>query len=298
MEKIHVILDTDIGDDIDDAFALSLIAALPIIDLVGVTTVYRDTTARAKMVACYLDSVHLKDIPVRAGEKYPLKEPLKTLPNELDTKGPPSGYDARCENYDVATEGAVDFIILKVHEYDGELVLVPIGPLTNIARALEKDPTIKPKIKKIVMMSGWFTNYEPEWNIITDPEAADIVYSSGVPIDAIGLDVTLKCTFEPDLLDILFSRADPKGLLLAHWFRRWQTATKFAKSVMHDPLAVTTLVSNVCTFSPMRVKINLSDKRGAVNVLPLEAKEGTLINVALGVDRDAFYQIIRDHVFN
>lgn len=297
MEKMHVILDTDIGDDIDDAFALALIEALPEIELVGVTTVYRDTKTRAQMVVCYLDAVRALNIPVLAGETYPIKEPLKTLPNELDTLGPPCSYSARCAHYTVR-EGAVDFIIQKAHELAGKLVLVPIGALTNIARALEKDPTIKPKIKKIVLMSGWFTNYEPEWNIVTDPEAADLVYRSGIDIDAIGLDVTLQCTFEEDLLTELFARTDKKGVLLAHWFRKWQESTKFAKSVMHDPLAVATLVSDVCKFEKRRIAINLTDKRGAVQILPLDSTEGSLINVALEVERDRFYTIIRKYVFN
>ncbi|HOJ44825.1 MAG TPA: nucleoside hydrolase [Bacilli bacterium] len=298
MKKIPVILDTDIGDDIDDAFALALIHALEAIELVGVTTVYRDTLARAKMVARYFDAVDELFVPVRMGETYPYKEPLKTLPNEPDTTGKPCSYDQGCDHYVIDHESAIDFIIRKAHAYQGELVLVPIGALTNIARAIEKDPSIKPLIKKIVMMSGWFTNHEPEWNVIVDPEAADIVYSSGIPIDAIGLDVTLKCTFEQDLLDELFARTDKKGMLLSHWFKMWQQSTKFAKSVMHDPLAVTTLVSDVCVFKPLRVKVNLTNKRGALDILPIDSNDGSIINAALDVDRDRFYQIIRKYVFN
>jgi purine nucleosidase/pyrimidine-specific ribonucleoside hydrolase len=298
MKKIPVILDTDIGDDIDDAFALALIRALEPIQLVGVTTVYRDTLARAKMVARYLDSVGDLHTPVRMGETYPYQEPLKTLPNEPDTTGKPCSYDEGCDHYVIDNESAVDFIIRTAHSYAGELVLVPIGALTNIARAFEKDPSIKPLIKKIVMMSGWFTNHAPEWNVIVDPEAADLVYGSGVPIEAIGLDVTLQCTFEQDLLDELFARTDKKGQLLSHWFKMWQQATRFTKSVMHDPLAVATLVSDVCTFKPLRVKVNLTDKRGAIDVLPPDSREGRVINVALAVDRAGFYKIIRQYVFN
>ena len=298
MKKIPVILDTDIGDDIDDAFALALIHALPTIKLVGVTTVYRNTKARAKMVECFFDSVGEKNIPVRAGETHPFKEPLKTLPNEKDTNGPPCSYDEWCAGYRVDNEAAVDFIIRKVHEYDGELVLVPIGALTNIARALEKDPTIKPKIKKIVMMSRWFTKFQPEWNVFTDPEAAHIVYSSGVDIYAVGADVTYQCIFEQDLLDELFARTDQKGVLLSHWFRKWQDSTKFAKSLMHDPLAVTTLVSDVCGFEKRRVAVNLTDSRGAINVLPFDSEEGTVINVAVTVDTRAFFDIVRKYVFD
>ncbi|HAK05350.1 MAG TPA: hypothetical protein DCM23_01440 [Firmicutes bacterium] len=298
MEKFKVILDTDIGDDIDDAFALALMHSHPGFELIGVTTVYRDTKARAQMVAKYFDAVGEKHIPIRAGESLPIKEPLKTLPNELDTLGKPCSWDESYQEYPVNKESAVDFIISQAHRFAREMVLVPIGALTNIARAIQKDPTIVKKIKKIVMMGGWFTNHAPEWNIIVDPEAADIVFRSGIPIDAIGLDVTLKCTFESDLLDELFTRTDSRTQLLAFWFKKWQESTKCSKSVMHDPLAVATIVAPVCEFSARRVRVNLTSLRGATDVLDVDDSDGNIISTADTINRDMFYTLLRKELFN
>jgi len=298
MKQIPIILDTDIGDDIDDAFALALLHSLPEIHLLGVTTVYRDTKARAQMVQKYFLTVHESKIPVRAGDGYPFKEPLKTLPNEKDTLGKPCSWDPLCEELPVHSEHAVDFIIRQVHSHSGELVLVPIGALTNIAKALQKDPSIVKKVKKIVLMGGWFTNHVPEWNILCDPEAADIVFRSGVEINCIGLDVTLQCTLDENLLNTLFHRPDPQSQLLSFWFRLWQKSTQFAKSVMHDPLAAATLVAPVCTFVPKRVKVNLTTLRGAIDILSDDSSEGSVVYVAETLNRAQFFDLFRRQLLN
>lgn len=298
MNKLPIILDTDIGDDIDDAFALALLHSLPNVNLLGVTTVYRDTKARAQMVHKFFSTVNETKIPVRAGESQPLKEPLKTLPNEKDTLGKPCSWDPLCEAFAVDAEPAIDFIIRKANEFSGHLILVPIGALTNIAKAIEKDPSLVRKVKKIVLMGGWFTNHAPEWNILCDPEAADIVFGSGIAIECVGLDVTLQCTLDEDLLRRLFHRPDPQSQLLSFWFRLWQKSTKFAKSVMHDPLAAATLVAPVCTFVPQRVKVNLTTLRGAIDVLPMNSSEGSIVKVAEKLDRTAFFDLFKRQLLN
>ena len=194
-----VILDTDIGDDIDDAFALGLLLKSNLVDLLAITTVFKNTTARAKQAKALVDIAN-KDIPVFVGEVYPLNGRITGY--EMD-KGDlatiiPCQYDSSMDNLKV-NENAVDAIIRLAKENSGELFVVAIGAMTYVAKALLKDPSIAKDIKAIYQMGGWFTNFVPEWNILCDPEACDVVYKSNIPINATGLDVTLQCPLDGSL---------------------------------------------------------------------------------------------------
>lgn len=296
MTKIKMILDTDIGDDIDDAFALAFSLNHKHLDLVGVTTVFKNTKARAHQVSKLLHELGRIDIPICAGESTPFKEPIHYFEkDQLDSNGivMPCQYEASYQNYPFSNEPAVDFIIRKAHELKGELVIVPIGPLTNIGRAIQKDPTLKTVVKKIVLMGGWTTNPTPEWNILCDPEAADIVFRSGIPVYCVGLDVTLQCTLEKDYLDLVHQHGSTQSKLLSLWFNRWVEHFHFEKSVMHDPLAVATLVSDVCVFEKRNIAVDLIQKRGAI----LVSDNGVTLNVATKVNKEAFYQLFKETLF-
>lgn len=297
MKNIKMILDTDIGDDIDDAFALAFSLSHPNLELVGVTTVFKHTVARAHQVSKLFDTLGIKDIPVCAGISNPIKEPIhyfdKDIKNEFGVVMPPQ-YEEAYSKYPISKEKAVDFIIRKAHELKGELVLVPIGPLTNIATAITQEPKLKGLIQKIVLMGGWTTNPTPEWNILCDPEAADIVFRSGIPVYCVGLDVTLQCTLEKDYLDLVHHHPSPQSKLLSLWFHRWVEHFHFDKSVMHDPLAVATLVSDVCVFEKKKVSVDLIHKRGAILV---DQPDGVLLNVATKVDKEAFYRLFKETLF-
>lgn len=295
MKPIKLILDTDIGDDIDDAFALAFALNHESLDLVGVTTVFKNTVARAHQVSKYFDTMGVRHIAICAGEEKPYKQPIHYFDKDTFIDGivyPPQ-YEPSYTSYEFSKESAVDFIIRQAHMFKGELVLVPIGPLTNIARAIQKAPELKDSIHKIVLMGGWFTNPEPEWNILCDPEAADIVFNSGIPVYCVGLDVTLQCTLEKDYLDLVHTHPSAQSKLLSTWFKRWVEHFHFEKSVMHDPLAVATLVSDVCDFELKRLKVDLVHKRGAIK----EDPNGSTIHVATKVDKQAFYQLFKAVLF-
>ena len=182
-----IILDTDIGDDIDDAFALSILLNEKNADLLGVTTVFRNSYKRAKM-ASYLIKTFGKDVKVYAGCDEPLIAKVETLlspeikeKEKLDENGKyliPQ-YSNEMDEGVVEKQHAVDFIIEQVHKYPNEITLVGIGPLTNIALAIRKDPSICSLLKEIRIMGGDPTNVNcKEWNIFCDPEAARIVYEA------------------------------------------------------------------------------------------------------------------------
>lgn len=296
MKKYKVILDTDIGDDIDDAFALALLTSYPEVDLIGVTTVYRNTYARAQQVMHYFKSVGIQNIPVLVGESHPIKEEIKPLPGDIGLDDLPCQYDGSMKQYVPNKQSAVDFIIEKVNQFPREIIFITIGALTNAAKAILKDPSLKTRINKIVMMGGWFTNEVPEWNILCDPEAADIVFSSGIEVDAIGLDVTLQCTLEENFLEVLDSKKDERSQLLNTWLKRWFNHSKFAKSVMHDPLAISTIFSPTCNFEKRAVKVNLDQNRGSIKILDLKNNAYRTINVAVSVDKKAFFTLFAERL--
>ena len=289
-----VILDTDIGDDIDDAFALGLLLKSNLVDLLAITTVFKNTTARAKQSKALVDIAN-KDIPVFVGEVYPLNGQITGF--QMDTGDLatiiPCQYDSSMDNLKV-NDNAVDAIIRLAKENSGELIIIAIGAMTNVAKALQKDPSIAKDIKAIYQMGGWFTNYAPEWNIICDPEACDVVYRSNIPVYATGLDVTLQCPLDGSLLDNLRKSEDPITKTIFVWLDRWFDYFHFEKSILHDPLCITSLLDeNVLKFSPKYVKVVLEGEKRAAMLVSETPQEGyNVINVATEVNKDLFFDII------
>ncbi len=296
---IKVLIDTDIGDDIDDAFALALACLEPQIDLLAVTTVFKNTALRTKQTKQLLAALG-KDIPVYTGESTPYHGSV--IPFVKDSGDfrtlRPCQYDESMAPY-TSDGDAVEALIRLSYEHAGELVVVPIGPLTNIAKAIEKDPNFAKNVQKIITMGGWFTNPVAEWNILCDPKAADIVYRSGIPVYAAGLDVTLQCPLDADLLDRVRDSRSPHGKLLALWLARWYDYFGFEKSVLHDPLAVCSIADSPCKFEIRYCKVLLEPERfGVIDVSP-EPKDGYApIHIATEVDREDFYRIFRSLFFS
>lgn len=301
MPKQKILIDTDIGDDIDDAFALALALKRADVEVVGITTVFRNVACRSQQTQKLLETLG-KPTPVYAGERLPIKEQIRWFDSD-DKKLPPENQPT-CQwddSYDYPVkENAVDFILEMVEKYQDELTLVPVGPLTNIARAIEKSPETMKKVGKIINMGGWFSNYVPEWNILCDPEAADKVYSLGVPVYAVGLDVTLQCALEKSLLERFETSKKAHNVLLSKWLRRWFDYFHFEKSVMHDPLAVACAFEKVCEFEKKYVKVTLEEgeKRGAICVADSQKDGYSSVYVATKVDREKFYQIVEDTLLN
>ncbi|MGN1052139.1 MAG: nucleoside hydrolase, partial [Candidatus Scatosoma sp.] len=202
LKKIKIILDTDIGDDIDDLFALHLLANSPEVDLLGVTTVFRNAEKRAKMSAYALKELNRADVPVYAGADDPLICIPETIVGEeilrkekRDEKGKyliPQ-YVSYMEKAEICNGNAVEFIADAARKYGSELHLVLIGAYTNAALAIRMYPEAMKNVADITVMGGYFYRDFPEWNIMCDPEAAHIVFSSGIPVKAVGIDVTSQC---------------------------------------------------------------------------------------------------------
>ena len=301
MDKYICLLDTDIGDDIDDAFALALLLENPKIELKAVTTVYKNTKLRAHQAKQLLSTFN-KDIDVYYGEGLPLTNIIVPFRTEHVYETGDLINNLPCQ-YDDSMNGevhcnAVDKIIALAKEYKDELILVAVGPLTNIAKAIQKEPLVAKWVKALYTMGGWFTNYVPEWNILCDPIAADVVYKSGMNIYACGLDVTLQCVLDDKLLIYLEEDKREEIKLLNKYFNRWNDYFHFEKSVMHDPLAATCVTDDVCIFEKKYVKVNLEENlKGALLVSDTPQEGYSSINVATKVDKDRFNALVINRLY-
>src|SRR4029077_9177392 len=211
-----VIFDTDIGTDVDDILALAVLAKSPELELIGVTTVYGDTPLRARIAKVTCDLLGCSETAVLIGEK-------ETLTRRQIYWAGHEGYGV--PNLDQVqvptTPGAVDYLLEKANHFPGELEVLATGPLTNIASAIKKDAVTFSKIKHLYLMGGAYWLDRPEHNIKCDPEAAKIVFESGIPITAIGLDLTLRVLLNAQDLRRIAQLGDGIGRLLEDQILRW-----------------------------------------------------------------------------
>ena len=234
--KYNVLIDTDIGDDIDDALALALALCSPEIELLGVTTVFGDTQKRAYLAAHILEVFRHTEIPVAAGQQMPLL--FRHRPSGV----PQAAILDPCIPKNMLSPfSAPELIIHTALEHHGNITLFCLGPLTNIATALMIEQRLFLAIKTIVMIGGTSGFPLPEWNMRSDAQAAKIVLASGIPITLLGWNVTMRCQLhESDMEKLLYQNSPQTRLLsqlLAVWQRhrpRWHPRLPF----LHDPLAI------------------------------------------------------------
>jgi len=295
MDKRKIIIDTDIGDDIDDALAIAFALNSPEVDLIGVTTVFKNTDARAK-IAVNLLKLAGRDIPVYAGCGQPIinREDVAQIPCQYSEDMNRFTYNKHIH--------AVDYIINTVMESDGDITLVPIGPLTNIGMAILKCPELKTKLKEIVLMGGCYYSHCNEWNIRCDPEAAKIVFESGIPIKAVGLDVTLKCRLSEEDINLIDNSTSPITKLLSELIRRWRNVTK-ALPILHDPLAICAVFNdNIIEMKNEEILVETKGEytRGTTfNKTCLDRNNKIVdshIKVAKNVDEKAFVKLFLERI--
>lgn len=261
-KSIAIILDTDIGTDVDDAFALALILASPELDLRGVTTVGRDPRTRARIVCRFLAAAGRREIPVAAGATPQPDEEIEKQGRYAHAADEPSRAS------EPVKENAVEFLYQQLQARRGELTLLAIGPLTNIARLLREHADCKPWIKRIVMMGGSVrAGYngkapaEPEWNIKCDIAAAKIVFASGVPLVVAPLDATTMLKLEEPLRRRLFQAETPLTHQVQALYRLWGAATP----TLYDPAAVMLCFDErFCTMEDLRLAV---DDKGMTRIV-------------------------------
>jgi purine nucleosidase len=276
--KQLVIIDTDIGDDIDDAFALALAERSPELQILGVTTAIGDTTMRAQLTLRFLDATGFGNVPVAVGIATPAKTTFTQAPYAT------GGQSTRIEHLT-----GPDFILDQIRKHPGQITLIAIGPQTNLAAALDKDRATFRKLKRIVMMGGSVdrgyddhTHPDPEWNIVCDIPAARKVFASGVPIYMMPLDATIL-NFDPARLDKLFATHTALSEQLQILYGYWSAATKLKTPTLFDPMAVAYAVQpSLCPTTPLHLSI---DDQGDTVRSPGKPN----VNACLKSDPNAFF---------
>jgi inosine-uridine nucleoside N-ribohydrolase len=249
-----IILDTDIGSDIDDAVCLAYLLAQPECELLGITTVTGESKKRA-MLASALCKVAGKNIPIVPGVEQPF------LIAQRQTQAPQARALTKWAHDTHFPQGeALHFLRQTIRANPGTITLLTIGPLTNIGLLFAMDPELPALLKRVVMMGGRYVNRVGgiptlEWNIMLDPHSASRVFSSPVDIRAIGLEVTHQVVMEPTAVRQQFDAPllRPVRDFAEVWFEQVN------RIVFHDPLAALTIFdAQVCSFERGQVDVELT----------------------------------------
>jgi purine nucleosidase len=248
-----VIIDTDIGDDIDDAFALALALRSPELQILGVTTTFGDTETRAKLLDRFLAEVGHPEIPVAAGVPTPLKT------NFTQRRYAESGHFAKSSHPD-----AVTFILDQIHRNSGQITLIAIGPLVNVGAAIDKDPATFRNLKRVILMGGSINRGygdvgfgparppEPEWNILNDIPSAQKLFASGVSLFVMPLDST-QLKMDEVKRAFLFSRGTPLTDQLTLLYHQWGQETP----TLFDPMTIGFAVNPaLCPLTPLHIRVD------------------------------------------
>ena len=312
-----IILDTDPGSD--DALAMMLALNSPELDVRAITVVPGNVAASQGLENA-LRMVSLAnrcDIPVAAGAQHPLFQKLVTA-EFWHGKNGLADVELPASKCKVDSRFGPDLIIQLVHAAPHEITLVPVGPLTNIALAVEKDPSIVPLVKEVILMggsiSGGNVNAAAEANIYNDPEAAQIVFQAGWPLTMVGLDVGDKTLLSQKYLDQLGQTHGPVNDFIysvAKYLINRSAQFGWPGTPMYDPLAVGVAIDATLVKSPeMHVDVEtrgeftrgetVANRHGAVerNVLHgdhyvIEGVDKVAPNakVCIDVDADRFLQL-------
>ena len=290
MDTIPLLFDTDIGSDIDDAVALAYLLHQPRCELLGITTVSGEPEKRAALAdAIVRASGRAEEIPVHVGYAAPLLVP------SLQPQAPQAEALAGREHRTFGPRpAAVDFLRECIRARPGEITLLAVGPLTNLAVLFALDPEIPTLLKQLVLMGGVFygRGYDQanaEWNIRNDPHAAAIVFRAPVPrLVAVGLDVTMQCRMPSEEVRRRFTLAGPPLDLVLDmaevWFRHTSQIT------FHDPLAAALIFEpSLCTLERQRVEVELTSPRGMGQTYFDDAAPEKPHEIATAVESSAFF---------
>ena len=299
--RIPVILDGDPGHD--DAIAWVLANASPLLDIRAVTSVCgNQTIQKTTYNAGRIMTLIGLDVPLAMGRVKPLVADAIIAPTVHGNSGLDGPALPEPKNQPVDMDACT--LMAEVLASSSEsVVLIPTGPLTNVAALLLLYPELKPKIRAIYLMGGGiqFGNWTPaaEFNILVDPEAADVVFTSGIPITMAGLDVTEKALVFPEDFERVRAVGNPVATVVAEWldfFYGFHRSIGYPGAPVHDAVAVAALIKpEIMTMQSMYVAIETTGDycRGATVGDPMGVlKQPANARVILDIDRKAFVDLL------
>ncbi len=287
-----VIIDTDIGDDIDDAFAVALALRSPELQILGITTTFGDTETRAKLLDRFLAEAGRPEIPVAAGAPTPPKSNFTQRRYAVNNRyAKPSHPDA------------VTFLLDQIRHNPSEVTLIAIGPLMNVGAAIDKDADTFRKLKRVIIMGGSIkrgygdvgfgtpTPPQPEWNILNDIPSAQRLFAAGVRLYVMPLDST-QLKLDEVKRAFLFNQGTPITDALTLLYHQWGQETP----TLFDPMTIAFLVSpSLCPVQPMHIRV---DELGFTRLDPGPPNAPNLPNaqVCLDSNPDAFFRFYLSRV--
>ena len=290
---VRVILDTDIGDDIDDALALSLALQSPELKILAIVTVLNDGGRRADLVWRILELYERTDIPVGTGAEVPILAPPRT--------GVVRQTEALAADFHMPSSrrhNGIELLIDTCLRSPEKVTLIGYGPATNIGLALRAEPRLRAKVERIVLMNGVFFRPGLEYNTKMDPEASAIVYGSGLPVTTVGLDVTMQCKLSAEQMQRI-SGAKPESVrFLYQLIRLWQNGKEDQRPILHDPLAIAVTVNpELVTTVPGSVTVETHGTHDQTYGMTLFHRDPSAsVQVAHEVSATAFVDFFLDRV--
>jgi len=290
--KQKVIFDTDIGDDIDDAFALALAVSSPKLEVIGVTTAWGNTDLRARLAERLLKAMGHGEIPVAVGPKTHASSTFTQARWAEVEPEPAKGWP-----------DATDFTLNAIRRNPGEITLIAVAPFSNVGALLDRDAATFRKLKKVVLMGGSIHRRygdlgylpdrgpEPEYNIMMDLGSSRKLFASGVHIDMMPLDST-QLKLDETMRDTLFSQATPTTDALLSLYAEWSASTGNPTPTLFDAMAVAAAIDPaLCPTQPMHIEI---DDKGFTR--PVEGAPNA--QVCLDSDSDRFFHFYIPAILN
>jgi inosine-uridine nucleoside N-ribohydrolase len=285
-----VIIDTDIGDDIDDAFAVDLALASPELNIVGITSAWGNTALRSRMLDRLLCETGRADIPVETG--------VTTKTGTKFSQQPWANEGIERSHVD-----AITFLLDQIRLDPGEITLIAIAPLTNIGAAIDRDPATFRKLKRVVLMGGSiYRGYDDlgytaphgpssEYNIAMDPASAQKLFHSGVPIFMMPLDST-QLKFDETKRALLASVSTPMTDSLQILTAEWEHSSQQITPTMFDVVAAAYAVNpEVCPTTPLHIDV---DDKGFTRAIPGKPNA----QVCLEPQADTFFKFMMLRLLN
>ena len=298
----RIIIDTDPG--VDDALAFLLALASPEVKLEALTTTQGNVTLEkaTRNALSVLELCHASHIPVARGSLLPLVQPLRA---SADVHGESGIGNSRLPEPKTqpVSQHAVDYLIERVLAEPNEISIFPIGPLTNLAMAIRKEPRFARAVKELVIMGGAILehgNITPlaEFNIYVDPHAAHIVFHSGIPITLIPLDVTHKCLLKQEHVDRLMNIDSPISRFIRDAMEVYLEASfqlGYEGSSLHDPLTLATIIApELLTLKEYYVDVDISSDVSMGKTfadIPKVWKKPSNMKVAMNVRGEEFVEL-------
>ena len=267
----RVIFDTDIGTDVDDCLALAVLLGSPEIDLVGVTCVYGDVHLRGRMVARLLRMAGRDDIPIYLGAAQTLMGVRGIYWPGHEGVGLLDDTD---RDWQPELEHAVDYIVRTVMGNPGQIHLLAVGPMTNVALAIRREPRLLANLAGFTLMAGAARGHDglhlpyAEHNLKCDPEAAAIVFDQPEEKVVVPLDVTTRVVIRSvDLPGIRAQRTDFHEAVAAQ-VELYPRVVANGETALHDPLAAMAITRpDLMTFAPVHIDIEVAGNHGGLSLM-------------------------------